>query len=270
MAADVMAHCVSRPWASYQIRKIAGCACAGNTGNVFPRRRFQRKPLVSDPGMHHGTCVTHVPWCMSGSLTCGDGENVPGIPGACAPALLRIWQEAHWLTLTCTTSKHGLPTCTFVAKRGPRWSRKPKYRNIAINPRKPKSKYEYFPPRKLIWNISGIMVTTLSQTHSKIFCHIQWLRDVPSDVRVSHISYIWPHGIRWKCDVPSQHTCQVYPEYFREPHWFPMGFPEISRVTWGVTHQHWHEMLLYCSTPRPALMTWTWHDMLLVIHIINL
>ena len=45
--------------------------------------------------MHHGTCVTHVPWCMSGSLTCGDGENVPGIPGACAPANLRIWQEAH-------------------------------------------------------------------------------------------------------------------------------------------------------------------------------
>ena len=84
-----------RAWASYQIRKIAGCACAGNAGNVFPRRRFQRKPLVSDPGMHHGTCVTHVPWCMSGSLTCGDGENVSGIPGACAPAILRIWQEAH-------------------------------------------------------------------------------------------------------------------------------------------------------------------------------
>ena len=71
-------------WASYQIRKIAGYACAGNAGNVFPRRWFQRKPLVSDPGMHHGTCVTHVSWCMSGSLTCGDGENVPGIPGACA------------------------------------------------------------------------------------------------------------------------------------------------------------------------------------------
>ena len=32
---------------------------------------------------------------MSGSLTCGDGENVRGIPGACAPAILRIWQEAH-------------------------------------------------------------------------------------------------------------------------------------------------------------------------------
>ena len=82
-------------WASYQIRKIAGCACAGNAGNGFARRRFQRKLLVSDPGMHHGTCVTHMPWCMPGSPTCGDGENVPGIPGTCAPAILRIWQEAH-------------------------------------------------------------------------------------------------------------------------------------------------------------------------------
>ena len=82
-------------WASYQIRKIAVCACTGNAGNIFPHRRFRRKPLVSDPGMYHGTCVTHVPWCMSGSLTCGGGENVPGIPGACATAILRIWQEAH-------------------------------------------------------------------------------------------------------------------------------------------------------------------------------
>ena len=45
--------------------------------------------------MHHGTCVTHVPWCMSGLLNRGGGENVPGIPGACAPAILRICQEAH-------------------------------------------------------------------------------------------------------------------------------------------------------------------------------
>ena len=49
----------------------------------FPRHRLQRKPPVSNPGTHHGTCVTHVPWWMPGSLTRGDGENVPGIPGAC-------------------------------------------------------------------------------------------------------------------------------------------------------------------------------------------
>ena len=53
------------PWASYQIRKSAGCACAGNVGNVSP------PPRISDLDMHHGTCVTHVPWCMPGSLTSG-------------------------------------------------------------------------------------------------------------------------------------------------------------------------------------------------------
>ena len=100
----------SSQWASWQIRKIAGCACAGNAGNVFPRRRFQRKLLVSDPGMHHGTCVTHVPWCMSGSLICGGGENVPGIPGACAPAILCIWQEAHeWVVILCKISSSHSP-----------------------------------------------------------------------------------------------------------------------------------------------------------------
>ena len=26
--------------------------------------------------------------------------------------------------------------------------------------------------------------------------------------------------------------CQAYPGYSREPHWNPMGLPEISRVTW--------------------------------------
>ena len=72
------------PWASYQIREIEGCACAGKAGNVSHRHRIQRKPLVNDPGMHHGKCVTHVPWCMSRSLTRGGGESVPDIPGACA------------------------------------------------------------------------------------------------------------------------------------------------------------------------------------------
>ena len=54
------------PWASYQIRKIASCACAGNAGNVFTP-----PPQFSDPDMHHGMCVTHVPWCMPGSPTGG-------------------------------------------------------------------------------------------------------------------------------------------------------------------------------------------------------
>ena len=32
---------------------------------------FSPSPRVSKPDMHHGTCVTHVPWCMPGSLTSG-------------------------------------------------------------------------------------------------------------------------------------------------------------------------------------------------------
>ena len=82
VAFNWITHTLTR--ASYQIRKIKGCACAGNAGNVSPSQRLQRKPLFGDPGMRHGTCVTHVPWCMSGSLTRGGGENVPGISRACA------------------------------------------------------------------------------------------------------------------------------------------------------------------------------------------
>ena len=32
---------------------------------------FSPPPQVSDPDMHHGMWVTHVPWCMQGSLTSG-------------------------------------------------------------------------------------------------------------------------------------------------------------------------------------------------------
>ena len=50
-------------WGSYQIRKIAGSHEPGMPGTVSP------PPRVSNPDMQHGTCVTHVPWCMPGSLT---------------------------------------------------------------------------------------------------------------------------------------------------------------------------------------------------------
>ena len=32
---------------------------------------FSPPPRVSDSDMHHGTCVTHVPWCMPGLLISG-------------------------------------------------------------------------------------------------------------------------------------------------------------------------------------------------------
>ena len=87
----------SLPWASCQIRKIAGCACVGIAGNVFPHRQLLKKTLVSDPCMHHGTCVRHVvPWCMSGSLNSSGGGNVPGIPGTCTTYNFTYLARGPW------------------------------------------------------------------------------------------------------------------------------------------------------------------------------
>ena len=62
----------------------------------FPRHRLQRKPLVSDPAMHHGTFVTHVPWCMSRSPTRGGGKNGTGIPGACTTRNCTYLARGPW------------------------------------------------------------------------------------------------------------------------------------------------------------------------------
>ena len=45
--------------------KLRVAHAPGIPGTFFPL------PRVSDPDMHHGTCVTHVPWCMPGPLTNG-------------------------------------------------------------------------------------------------------------------------------------------------------------------------------------------------------
>ena len=87
-------------WASYQIRKMAGCACAGNVGNIFPRRRIQRKPQVSDPGMHHGTCRDACRDCLpavAGKTFPTFPAHAPPPPPPPPPPILRIWQEAHWM-----------------------------------------------------------------------------------------------------------------------------------------------------------------------------
>ena len=62
----------------------------------FPHHRIPRKPLVSDPVMHRGTCVAHVLWCMSGAATRGGGKNVPGIPGACATRNFTYLARGPW------------------------------------------------------------------------------------------------------------------------------------------------------------------------------
>ena len=51
----------------------------------YPRHRLQRKPQISDHHMHHGKCVSHVPWCMSESLTRGGGETFSALPAYAHP-----------------------------------------------------------------------------------------------------------------------------------------------------------------------------------------
>ena len=78
---------------------------------------FSLPQRVSVPDMHHSTCVTHVPWCMPGSLTTGFfwnrwRGNVPGIPGACATRNFTYLVRGLWL---CDT----LYCCGYVVS--PKW-----------------------------------------------------------------------------------------------------------------------------------------------------
>ena len=61
----------------------------------FPRLRFRRKPLVSVPYMHHGTCV------ITRRDACRDrwpavvGKTFQAFPAHAQPVTSRICQEAH-------------------------------------------------------------------------------------------------------------------------------------------------------------------------------
>ena len=68
---------------------------------MFSRHRLQRKTLVSYHGMHHGTCIMHVPWYISGSLIRGGGENASGIPGACATCKFTYLARDPWYIIWC-------------------------------------------------------------------------------------------------------------------------------------------------------------------------
>ena len=53
--------------------------------------RLQRKPLVSDPDMHHGTCRDAC-WDRLPAVT---GKTLPAFQVHAQPVILRIWQDAH-------------------------------------------------------------------------------------------------------------------------------------------------------------------------------
>ena len=61
-----------------------GCACAGNAGNVFPVTAGKRSRHASRH-VRHARAVMHAGIAnLLYPLKSAAGENVPGIPGACA------------------------------------------------------------------------------------------------------------------------------------------------------------------------------------------
>ena len=83
------------PWASYQIRKIAGCACAGNAGTFPPPQTSKQIASLrfrhASRHMHHARAVMHVGIADPRWL----GKMFPAFPAHAHTAILRIWQEAH-------------------------------------------------------------------------------------------------------------------------------------------------------------------------------
>ena len=74
--------------------KLRAAHAPGMPGIFSPLMR------VSDPDMHHGTCVTHVPWCMPGLLTSGFLRN--------------RWREKHSRRMRnprfCVSGKRPMPS----------------------------------------------------------------------------------------------------------------------------------------------------------------
>ena len=75
-----MPHTLSVPQTSIRYVKLRVAHAPGMPGTFFPPPTL--KATASKRSRY--ACVTHVPWCMSGSLTLGGRKNVPGIPGGCA------------------------------------------------------------------------------------------------------------------------------------------------------------------------------------------
>ena len=73
-----------KSWASYQIRKIAGGACAGNARNDFPATDFKGNRYLAIPACITARASRTCRDACRDRLTRGVGGKVPGIPGACA------------------------------------------------------------------------------------------------------------------------------------------------------------------------------------------
>ena len=98
-------------WASCQIHKIAGCACAGYAGNVFPAtvgkrsRHASRQVRDARAVMHAEIANKRFP------LKLVAGKTFPAFPAHAQPTILRIFQEAHKKNWRCIFLKTSSVEC---------------------------------------------------------------------------------------------------------------------------------------------------------------
>ena len=88
-------------WASYQIRKIAGCACAGNDGNVFLATDFK------------GSRWLAIPACITARASHTSHTVVP-----CLAAVPPPWQETATATVGSWLSGPHLPMQMSMTHQG--------------------------------------------------------------------------------------------------------------------------------------------------------
>ena len=102
LLAALLTNVIFRRWEWYRYTKIRVAHAPGMPG-MFTPPPTSRKPLFIDPGMHHGTCMMHVPWCVSGSLTRGGGENITRYsrrrrnPQFCVSGMRPMVQITTWI-----------------------------------------------------------------------------------------------------------------------------------------------------------------------------
>ena len=87
-------------WASYQIRKIAGCACAGMPGTFFTSTEFKAiLAYITARASRTRRCA-----CRDSAVA---GKTFPGFLVHAQSLILLIWQEADGNTfrITCNLSR---------------------------------------------------------------------------------------------------------------------------------------------------------------------
>ena len=84
--------CISScSWDSCQICTLAGCACAGNAGNVFPATNFKGNRQLAIPACITARASRTCRHACRDRLPAVEGKTFPAIPAHAQPAILRIW-----------------------------------------------------------------------------------------------------------------------------------------------------------------------------------